>query len=141
MGDQFNTVMDKVEHSWDWDSWSAEDLIRELCTEKDAAKLLEQMKTNRGRFRTQPMKGLLLEWGDFRGVWLEHLPLFVSLLPKGEKTERFRALCQDPENLRKINLERERVRMEQGEKARKLLSQMEDFDPEDVPWEFREHLR
>lgn len=141
MNKEFDAIMCKIRHSWDWDSWSAEDLIRELCAEKDAAKLIEQMETNRGRFRTQPMKGLLLEWGDFPGVWLEHLPLFVSLLPKGEKAGRFHALCQDTENLRKINLERERVRQEQGEKARKLLSHMEDFHPEDVPWEFRRYTR
>ncbi len=98
-----------------------------------------KQETNKGRFRTQPMKGLLLEWGDYRGVWLEHLPLFVSLLPKGEKTERFRALCQDPENLREINQERERVRQECSETARKLFAQWEgkELDEEDIPWQSR----
>jgi len=125
--DGFNAVMDKVQHSWDWNSWSAEDLIRELCTKKDAAKLIEQMETNRGRFRTQPMKSLLMEWGDCLGVWLEDLPLFVSLLPKGEKTRRFHSLCQDQENLRKINQERERVRQEQDAKCKALLDRI-DWD-------------
>jgi len=135
MNAEFYAVMDKVEHSRDWDSWSAEDLIRELCTEKDAAKLLEQMETHTGRFRTQPMKSLLL--GGY--VWLGHLPLFVSLLPKGEKTLKFKLLCQDPENLKKINQERERVRQECSETARKLFSQWEGkgLDEEDIPWQSR----
>jgi len=146
MVNEFDRVMDKVRHGTDWHDWSAEDLIRELCTEKDATKLLEQLETNRGRFRTQPMKGLLSygwtsDGEEFRSVLLENLPLFVSLLPKGEKATKFMLLSEDPENLKKINQEQERARREQEEKARKILSKMKDFDPEDVPWEFRKYTR
>ena len=144
MKEEFDAIMCKVRHSWDWNQWSAEDVIRELCSEKDAAKLIEQMEANRGRFRTRPMKGLLStawtsEREEFQSVWLDVLPEFVSGLPQGEKVQRFHTLCQNPENLRRINLERERVRLEQGEKARKLFAQGEgkELDEEDIPWQSR----
>jgi hypothetical protein len=137
---EFDAIMNKVRHSRDWASWSAVDLIRELCTEKDAVKLLAQMETGRGRFRTQPMKGLLTGWpmeDGSTGIWFEAVVDFVSLLPKSERTARFRLLCEDPANLERINAERVRVRQEQDDKTAKFLENVEDMDFEDVPWEFR----
>ena len=54
MSAEFDAVMDKIRHSNDWESWSVVDLIRELCPEKWVDKLIGQLETNTGRFRTQP---------------------------------------------------------------------------------------
>lgn len=137
---EFDAIMGRVRHSEDWESWSAVDLLRELCVEKDVDKLTAQLEAHKGRFRTQPMKGLLMGWpmddDDSPGVWFEALPEFVSLLPKGEKTERFLVLYGDRENLRKINDERAKVQRRREETARKLFSRAEECLDE-LLWDFR----